>query len=152
MRQKSDSMATFRRPVESCGCDIAFIDEAIGDFLGANPDQEVYRSNIPRTGWLAFEHHSLGNVEFPNAELALNFQDSRGGRPCDPASANVLRERRLYCGYRYEWRQFVKHEYHEGPKAREAFDKGMAKLFHVPKAAVKERPKRKPKHKKTSKD
>jgi hypothetical protein len=46
----------------------------------------------------------------------------------------------------------VKHEYHEGPKAREAFDKGMTKLFQVPKEAVKERPKRKPKRKKVSKD
>lgn len=43
----------------------------------------------------------------------------------------------------------MKHEYHEGPKAREAFDKGMAKLFQVPKDAVK---KPKPKRKKTSKD
>jgi hypothetical protein len=43
----------------------------------------------------------------------------------------------------------MKHEYHEGPKAREAFDKGMAKLFRVPKDAVKEKPKpkRKPKRK-----
>jgi hypothetical protein len=46
----------------------------------------------------------------------------------------------------------VKHEYREGPKAREAFDKGMSKLFQVSKEAVKERPKRKPKRKKTSKD
>lgn len=36
----------------------------------------------------------------------------------------------------------MKHEYREGPKAREAFDKGMSKLFRVPKDAVKERPKR----------
>ncbi|MFL6303562.1 MAG: hypothetical protein ACJ72H_08470 [Candidatus Sulfotelmatobacter sp.] len=42
-------------------------------------------------------------------------------------------------------------EYREGTKAREAFDKGMVKLFQVPKEAVKERPKRKPKHKKASK-
>jgi hypothetical protein len=35
----------------------------------------------------------------------------------------------------------MKHEYREGPKAREAFDKGMSKLFQVPKEAVKERPK-----------
>jgi hypothetical protein len=46
----------------------------------------------------------------------------------------------------------VKHEYHEGPKAREAFDKGMAKLFQVRKEAVKKSPKPKPKRKKTSKD
>ena len=46
----------------------------------------------------------------------------------------------------------MKHEYHEGPKAREVFDKGMTKLFQVPKEAVKERPKRKPKRKKASKD
>jgi hypothetical protein len=44
----------------------------------------------------------------------------------------------------------ARHEYHEGPKAREAFDRGMAKLFQVPKEAVKERPK--PKRKKASKD
>jgi hypothetical protein len=43
----------------------------------------------------------------------------------------------------------MKHEYHEGPKAREAFDKGMSKLFQVPKEAVKERPKRAPRPKKT---
>ena len=42
--------------------------------------------------------------------------------------------------------------YEEGIKAREAFDKGMSKLFQVPKEAVKERPKRKPKSKKPSKD
>jgi hypothetical protein len=46
----------------------------------------------------------------------------------------------------------MKHEYHEGPKAREAFDKGMTKLFQIPKESVKERPKRRPKRKKTSKD
>jgi hypothetical protein len=46
----------------------------------------------------------------------------------------------------------MKHEYREGAKAREAFDKGMTKLFQVPKEAVKERPKRKPKRKKASKD
>jgi hypothetical protein len=41
--------------------------------------------------------------------------------------------------------------YREGPKAREAFDKGMAKLFQVPKNAV-SKPTRKPKRKKASKD
>ena len=57
---------------------IAYIDEAIGDMLGANPDQETYRSNIPRTGWLAFEYESLENIEFRNAELQLHFKDSLG--------------------------------------------------------------------------
>jgi hypothetical protein len=42
-------------------------------------------------------------------------------------------------------------EYREGPKAREAFDKGMSKLFQVPKSAV-SKPKPKPKRKKASKD
>jgi hypothetical protein len=46
----------------------------------------------------------------------------------------------------------VKHEYREGAKAREAFDKGMSKLFQVPKDAVNKRPKPKPKRKKASKD
>ena len=46
----------------------------------------------------------------------------------------------------------MKHEYHEGPKALENFNKGMTKLFQVPKDAVKEKPKRLPKRKKTSKD
>jgi hypothetical protein len=46
----------------------------------------------------------------------------------------------------------MKHEYREGQDAREAFDKGMSKLFQVPKKAVKERPKRNPKRKKVSKD
>ena len=46
----------------------------------------------------------------------------------------------------------MKHEYHEGRKARETFDKGMAKLFQVPKDAVKEEPKPKPKRKKASKN
>ncbi len=41
--------------------------------------------------------------------------------------------------------------YEEGPKAREAFDKGMSKLFQVPKDAV-VKPKTKPKRKKASKD
>jgi hypothetical protein len=45
----------------------------------------------------------------------------------------------------------MKHEYREGPKAREAFDKGMKKLFQVPKNAV-VKPKPKPKRKKASKD
>jgi hypothetical protein len=47
----------------------------------------------------------------------------------------------------------MKPEYHEGPKARENFDKGMTKLFQAPKSAVKEetpRPARK--RKKASKD
>lgn len=43
-------------------------------------------------------------------------------------------------------------EYIEGTRARNAFDKGMTKLFQVSKDAVKERPKRKPKRKKASKD
>jgi hypothetical protein len=42
--------------------------------------------------------------------------------------------------------------YNEGARARAAFDKGMSKLFQVPKEAVKERPKRKPKRNKASKD
>jgi hypothetical protein len=46
----------------------------------------------------------------------------------------------------------MKHEYREGKEARDAFDKGMKKLFQVPKEAVKERPKPKPKRKKASKD
>ncbi len=46
----------------------------------------------------------------------------------------------------------MKPEYHEGPKAREKFDKGMTKLFQVPKDAVKEKPKSKRKRKKASKD
>jgi hypothetical protein len=48
----------------------------------------------------------------------------------------------------------MKHEYHEGPKARETFDKGMTKLFQASKDATKEKPKPKPKpkRKKASKD
>ncbi len=46
----------------------------------------------------------------------------------------------------------MKAEYREGPEAREKFDKGMAKLFRVPKTKVTEgKPKPKPKRKKTSK-
>lgn len=39
----------------------------------------------------------------------------------------------------------MKHEYHEGPKALENFEQGMAKLFRAPKPAPKEKatPKRK---------
>jgi hypothetical protein len=44
----------------------------------------------------------------------------------------------------------MKHEYREGKEAREAFNKGMKKLFQIPREAVKERPK--PKRKKASKD
>jgi hypothetical protein len=47
----------------------------------------------------------------------------------------------------------MKHEYHEGPKARETFDKGMTKLFQTPKEAVRqEKPKPKRKRKTASKD
>jgi hypothetical protein len=46
----------------------------------------------------------------------------------------------------------MKPEYREGKEAREAFDKGMSKLFRVSKEAVKERPKPKPKRKKANKD
>lgn len=46
----------------------------------------------------------------------------------------------------------MKPEYHEGPKARENFDKGMAKLFQASKDGVKEKPKPKRKRKKASKD
>jgi len=45
----------------------------------------------------------------------------------------------------------VKHEYHEGPKALENFEKGMAKLFRAPKPAAKEKPSPKRKHGGTSK-
>jgi hypothetical protein len=46
----------------------------------------------------------------------------------------------------------MKHEYHEGPDARKKFDEGMTKLFRTPKSVVvKEKPKLKPKRKKTSK-
>jgi hypothetical protein len=46
----------------------------------------------------------------------------------------------------------MKAEYHEGPKARETFDKGMTKLFQAQKKTAKENPKPKRKRKKTSKD
>jgi hypothetical protein len=47
----------------------------------------------------------------------------------------------------------AKHEYHEGPKARENFEKGMAALFQVKKSELKEKPKPAPKkRKKASKD
>ncbi len=46
----------------------------------------------------------------------------------------------------------MKPEYHEGPKAREAFDKGMTKLFQASKESAKEKPKPKRKRKKASKD
>ena len=43
-------------------------------------------------------------------------------------------------------------QYEEGSKARQKFDEGMTKLFRVPKSAVvQEKPKSKPKRKKTSK-
>jgi hypothetical protein len=45
----------------------------------------------------------------------------------------------------------MKHEYHEGPKALERFERGMTKLFQAPKNAVKEKPKPSPKRKKASK-
>jgi hypothetical protein len=46
----------------------------------------------------------------------------------------------------------MKHEYHEGPKARENFDKGMTKLFQAPKeAATETKPKPKRKRKTASK-
>jgi hypothetical protein len=46
----------------------------------------------------------------------------------------------------------VKSEYHEGAKALQKFDEGMAKLFRVPKSKViEEKPKPKPKRRKTSK-
>ena len=46
----------------------------------------------------------------------------------------------------------MKHEYHEGPKARKVFDEGMTKLFRVPKSTVAvEKPKPKPKRRKASK-
>jgi hypothetical protein len=41
----------------------------------------------------------------------------------------------------------MKHEYREGPEAREKFDEGMSKLFRAPKVpikAVKTKPARKP--------
>lgn len=43
----------------------------------------------------------------------------------------------------------MKHEYHEGPKALENFNKLATKLFRAPKPAAKENPKpvRKPKEK-----
>ena len=46
-----------------------------------------------------------------------------------------------------------KTEYHEGPEARKAFDKGMTKLFQAKKPiATKEQPQPKRKPKTTSKD
>lgn len=46
----------------------------------------------------------------------------------------------------------MKHEYREGPEAREKFDEGMTKLFRVPKSKVAvEKPKPKAKRKKSSK-
>jgi len=45
----------------------------------------------------------------------------------------------------------AKHEYHEGPEARENFEKTMAALFRVPKTAVKKTEKPAPK-KKAGKD
>jgi hypothetical protein len=46
----------------------------------------------------------------------------------------------------------MKREYYEGQKALERFDKGMVKLFQVPKDSTKEKPKPKRKRKTTSKD
>jgi hypothetical protein len=46
----------------------------------------------------------------------------------------------------------MKHEYHEGPKALDNFNKGMTKLFQASKDALKEKPKQKAKRKKSSKD
>ena len=46
----------------------------------------------------------------------------------------------------------MKHEYHEGPKALEKFNKGMTKLFQTSKDAMKEKAKPKAKRKKASKD
>jgi hypothetical protein len=46
----------------------------------------------------------------------------------------------------------MKHEYHEGPEARNKFDEGMTKLFRVPKSVVaQEKPKPQPTQKKASK-
>jgi hypothetical protein len=44
----------------------------------------------------------------------------------------------------------MKHEYHEGPKALEHFNKTVAALFRVQKSEIKPKPVRKPK--KASKD
>jgi len=46
----------------------------------------------------------------------------------------------------------MKHEYHEGPKAREKFEKGMTALFRVTKTMLKERPKPVRKQDKPGKD
>jgi hypothetical protein len=44
----------------------------------------------------------------------------------------------------------MKHEYHEGPKALDKFNKTVTELFRVPKSEIKPKPVRKPK--KDSKD
>jgi|HubBroStandDraft_6_1064221.scaffolds.fasta_scaffold1841318_1 hypothetical protein len=47
----------------------------------------------------------------------------------------------------------MKTEYHEGPKARDNFEKGMTALFQVKKSELKDKPKAAPKkRKKVSKD
>lgn len=47
----------------------------------------------------------------------------------------------------------MKHVYREGPEARRNFDKGMVKLFGVPKSVVRaEKPKLKSKRKKSGKN
>jgi hypothetical protein len=46
----------------------------------------------------------------------------------------------------------VKHEYHEGPKARKKFDEGMKKLFRAPKTVNAPKPAPKRKNAKASKD
>ena len=47
----------------------------------------------------------------------------------------------------------MKPEYREGPVARNKFDEGMTKLFRVPKSTfLQEKPKPKPKRRKTGKD
>jgi hypothetical protein len=47
----------------------------------------------------------------------------------------------------------MKHEYHEGPQALKNFDKGMTKLFKVPKESIKEeKPKPVRKRETTSRD
>jgi hypothetical protein len=46
----------------------------------------------------------------------------------------------------------MKHEYHEGPKVREDFERTMKALFQVKKADLKETPKPKRKRRTTSKD
>jgi len=45
----------------------------------------------------------------------------------------------------------MKHEYREGPEAREKFDEGMSKLFRAPKIPIKQAIKPPAKPKKTSK-